>query len=69
MSAQTGATVETPGRASPADILSELLSRLGDVDASILMMHMDGLTADEIGGVLRITSNAINARINRNRNS
>ena len=65
MSAQPAATVETAGGASPADLLSDFLSRLGDVDASILMMYMDGLTADEIGGVLGITGNAINVRINR----
>jgi RNA polymerase sigma-70 factor, ECF subfamily len=65
MSAQPAATVETPARASPADILSDFLSRLGDVDASILMMYMDGLTADEMSGVLGITGNAINVRINR----
>jgi RNA polymerase sigma-70 factor (ECF subfamily) len=65
MSAQPAATVETAGGVSPTDILSDFLSRLGDVDASILMMYMDGLTADEISGVLGITSNAINVRINR----
>jgi len=65
MSAQPVATVETPGRASPADILCDFLSRLGDVDASILMMYMDGFTSDEISGVLGITGNAINVRINR----
>jgi RNA polymerase sigma-70 factor, ECF subfamily len=65
VSAQPVATVETPGSASPAHILSDFLSRLGDVDASILMMYMDGLTADEISAVLGITGNAINVRINR----
>jgi len=65
MSAQPAAAAETAGGASPADILADFLSRLGDVDASILMMYMDGLTADEISGVLGITGNAINVRINR----
>jgi RNA polymerase sigma-70 factor (ECF subfamily) len=65
VSAQPAATVEPPRGASPADILSDFLSRLGDVDASILMMYMDGLTAEEISGVLGITGNAINVRINR----
>jgi RNA polymerase sigma-70 factor (ECF subfamily) len=62
---QPPATAETAGGASLADILSDFLSRLGDVDASILMMYMDGLTAEEISGVLGITGNAINVRINR----
>ena len=65
ISARPAATVEPPGGASPADILSDFLSRLGDVDASILMMYMDGLTADEMSGVLGISANAINVRINR----
>lgn len=65
MSAQPAATAETAGGASPADILSDFLGRLGDVDASILMMYMDGLTADDMSGVLGITGNAINVRINR----
>jgi RNA polymerase sigma-70 factor, ECF subfamily len=65
IAAQPAATVEVPGRASPVEILSDFLGRLGDVDASILMMYMDGLTADEISSVLGITANAINVRINR----
>jgi len=65
MSSQPAATDRTPGGASPADILSDFLSRLGDVDASILMMYMDGLTADEMSGVLGISANAVNVRINR----
>jgi RNA polymerase sigma-70 factor, ECF subfamily len=65
MSTQPAATVEAPGRASPADILSNFLSRLGDIDASILMMYMDGLTAEEMSRILGNTANAINVRINR----
>lgn len=65
ISAQPGTTVEAPGGASPADILCDFLGRLGDIDAAILMMYMDGLTADEISGVLGMTANAINVRINR----
>jgi RNA polymerase sigma-70 factor (ECF subfamily) len=65
ISARPAATVEPPGGVSPADILSDFLSRLGDVDASILMMYMDGLTADEMSRVLGISANAINVRINR----
>jgi RNA polymerase sigma-70 factor, ECF subfamily len=55
----------SPAGASTAQILSDFLSRLGEVDASILMMYMDGLTAEEMSGVLGITANAINVRINR----
>jgi RNA polymerase sigma-70 factor (ECF subfamily) len=55
----------SPAGASTAQILSDFLSRLGDVDASILMMYMDGLTADEMSEVLGIAANAVNVRINR----
>ena len=67
MNAASAAMQGAPAGASATDILSDFLNRLGDVDASILMMYMDGLTADEMGGVLGITSNAINVRINRMR--
>jgi RNA polymerase sigma-70 factor (ECF subfamily) len=53
-----------PG-ASPADVLANFAGSLGDIDASILMMYLDGLTADEMSGVLGISANAINVRINR----
>ena len=65
ISAQPSATVDTAAGASPSDILSDFQSRLGDIDASILMMYLDGLTAEEISAVLGITGNAINVRINR----
>jgi RNA polymerase sigma-70 factor, ECF subfamily len=55
----------SPAGASTSQILSDFLSRLGEVDASILMMYMDGLTAEEMSGVLGITANAISVRINR----
>jgi RNA polymerase sigma-70 factor (ECF subfamily) len=66
MSAQSEAATEgTPGGGSPAQILSDFLNRVGDADAAILMMYMDGLTAGEMSSVLGITENAINVRINR----
>jgi RNA polymerase sigma-70 factor, ECF subfamily len=62
---KTVATEGAPPGASPAVILRDFLGRLGDVDCSILMMYMDGLTAEDMSGVLGISSNAINVRINR----
>jgi RNA polymerase sigma-70 factor, ECF subfamily len=53
-----------PG-SSPADVLTSFLAGLGQVDASILMMYLDGLTASEMSSVLGISDNAINVRINR----
>lgn len=51
--------------ASMADILESFLAALGDIDASILMMYLDGLGAEEMSGVLGISANAISVRINR----
>jgi RNA polymerase sigma-70 factor, ECF subfamily len=66
VSAQLQAATEgAPVGLSPVQILSDFLNRLGDVDAAILMMYMDGLTAGEMSDVLGITENAINVRINR----
>jgi RNA polymerase sigma-70 factor, ECF subfamily len=48
-----------------ADVLANFLTQLGDIDASILMMYLDGLNADEMSGVLGISGNAIGVRINR----
>jgi len=47
------------------DILASFLGLLGDIDASILMMYLDGLTAEEMGGILGIGGNAVGVRINR----
>ena len=59
----------SPGTAQAAtnmaDILASFLALLGDIDASILMMYLDGLTAEEMSGALGISANAINVRVNR----
>ena len=54
-----------PSDASAADVLARFLRMLGEVDASILMMHLDGLSTEEMGDVLGITANAINVRLTR----
>ena len=48
-----------------AEILSEFLDSLDDVDTSIMMMYLDGLTGAEMSTVLGIKLNAIQVRINR----
>jgi len=50
---------------SMGDVLASFLAALGDVEASMLMMYLDGLTAEEMSGVLGISANAVNVRINR----
>lgn len=47
------------------DIVASFLGRLGNVDASTLMMYLDGLTAEEMSGVLGISANAVALRVNR----
>ena len=54
-----------PPGASPAEVLSDFLRSLGDIDASIMMMYLDGLTADDMSAVLGIGANAISVRITR----
>jgi RNA polymerase sigma-70 factor (ECF subfamily) len=50
---------------SMGDVLESFLAMLGAIDASILMMYLDGLTAEEMSGILGISGNAIGVRINR----
>lgn len=54
-----------PGERCQADILQDFIRILNDVDASILMMYLDGLTGQEMASVLGIKVNSIQVRINR----
>lgn len=65
LAAQTPANEGAPAGACQADILTGFLNSLGDIDASLLMMYLDGLTAKEMAEVLGIQDNAVNVRINR----
>lgn len=47
------------------DILSEFLDSLNEVDASVMMMTLDGMTPKDIEEVLGTSANAISVRINR----
>lgn len=57
-----------PGNRCQADILQDFITILDDVDASILMMYLDGLTGQEMASVLGIKINSIQVRINRMKN-
>lgn len=59
--ASAGATEDQ----SQADVMNQFLNSLGDIDASILMMYLDGLSAREMSQALGVSSNAIAVRINR----
>ncbi|MEW6983466.1 RNA polymerase sigma factor [Colwelliaceae bacterium 6471] len=48
-----------------ADVLNQFMDGLNNIDASILMMYLDGLTSDESAKVLGISANAVRLRIKR----
>lgn len=50
---------------SEADILNEFMDALNEVDASVLMMTLDGLSAKEIKDVIGTSEPAIAMRISR----
>ncbi len=55
----------TSGERCPAEILEDFMGSLNDIDTSILMMYLDGLSGDEMAEVLGIQLNAIQVRISR----
>lgn len=63
--AQSPIRPTTAASTSMADVLENFLAGLGDIDASILMMYLDGLATDEMAEILGISGNAIGVRINR----
>jgi RNA polymerase sigma-70 factor, ECF subfamily len=54
-----------PTSLSESDILTDFLDSLNEIDASVLMMYLDGMTAEEMEEVLGVKVNAINVRISR----
>jgi RNA polymerase sigma-70 factor (ECF subfamily) len=65
LAAQSPSLAAIQAGSGMADVLESFLGMLGDIDAAILMMYLDGLTAEEMSRVLGISGNAINVRINR----
>ncbi len=55
----------TTGDRSQAEILEDFMGSLNDIDTSILMMYLDGLSGQEITEVLGIQLNAVQVRISR----
>jgi RNA polymerase sigma-70 factor, ECF subfamily len=54
-----------PAGAAEGDILAGFFAQLGEIDASIMMMHLDGLTAADAANVLGMTPNAVAVRVTR----
>ncbi len=48
-----------------ADILNNFMKTLGDTDANILMMYLDGLSSEGMAEVVGIKTSAVRARIKR----
>lgn len=59
---------ETPGNRCHAEILTQFLDLLNEIDASVLIMYLDGIEAPDIAEVLGISVNAVAIRINRIKN-
>jgi RNA polymerase sigma-70 factor (ECF subfamily) len=47
------------------EILQAFIKELNNIDSAVLMMYIDGLTANEMESVLGIKANAIKVRISR----
>jgi len=45
------------------------MNTLSDINASILMMYLDGLSSEAIAEVVGITANAVNIRVKRIKNT
>lgn len=54
-----------PSSIAEKDILTEFLKSLNDMDASVMMMALDGMTPKDIEEVTGTSANAITVRINR----
>lgn len=48
-----------------SEILRKFMDSLGDTDATILMMYLDGLPAPDMAEVIGIRANAVSARVKR----
>lgn len=48
-----------------AEVLEDFMASLNDIDASALMMYLDGLSGQEMAEVLGVHLNAIEVRISR----
>ncbi len=48
-----------------ADILNTFMNTLSDIEASILMMYLDGLSSESIAEVVGISANAVRVRVKR----
>lgn len=53
------------GDRSEAEILEDFMASLNDIDASVLMMYLDGLSGQEMADVLGVQLNTVEVRISR----
>lgn len=60
-----GEVKQVEGGYSNREILMLFMQTLNDIDKSVLMMYLDGLSAADISETLGLSANAINVRVNR----
>src|SRR5262249_13044143 len=54
-----------PATDERTELFYRALQSLNDVDRALVMMHLEGLTYDEIGEVLGLTNNHVGVKLNR----
>lgn len=60
------APLASPGsERTEASILEEFLGSLGAVDRSVLVLYMEGLSYEEIGDVIGLSTSAVGVRLHR----
>ena len=57
--------IASPGGLCQAEILEDFLASRGEVDRSVLMMYLDGLSGQQMADVLGLSLGAVQVRINR----
>lgn len=62
---QSPGSEAAPGGRCQAEILDEFMQTLDEVDTSIMMMYLDGLSGKEMSSVLGMKLNAVQVRITR----
>ena len=66
---EAGSESVSGGENCQAEILNTFMNTLSDIEASILMMYLDGFTSEEMADVIGITANAIRVRVKRIKSS
>lgn len=58
-------TDDLPSGRCQAEVLTEFMGSLSDIDKSVMIMYLDGLSGQQMADVLGVKVNAVQVRINR----